>query len=198
VAQAVLDLVAEGDATLNMSEIATRAGVHRSTLHRRWPTRAALLEEALTLHTAGIEVPDSGSFADDIVVFARSLAGFFSDPVEVALNAALATHADRQVDAAHISYWLSLLPDLARPIEQAVERGELDADIDPLVLLSLLIGPLLVFTTLVHTTPEPGVVDQLALAVVRAGRATREVEARVLELIGRRPVASESTKRTGD
>jgi AcrR family transcriptional regulator len=187
VAQAVLDLFADGESGLNMSEIAARAGVHRSTLHRRWPTRAALIEEALTLHTSRIEIPDTGSFADDIVALARSLAGFFSDPVEVALNAALAIHADRQVDAAQIAYWISLLPDVARPIQQAIERGELQADMDPLVLLNLLIGPLLMYTALVHTTPEPWLVDQFALAVGRAGKATRQVEERVLELIGQRP-----------
>ena len=187
VAQAVLDQFAEGDSGLNVSEIAARAGVHRSTLHRRWPTRAALLEEALTLHTSRIEIPDTGGIADDIVALARGLAGFFGDPVEVALNAALVTHADRQVDAAQVAHWISLLPDLARPLRKAIERGELRADMDPLVLLNLLIGPLVMYTTLVHTTPEPWLVDQLALALVRAGKATPRVEERVLELIGRRP-----------
>ena len=188
VAQAVLDRFAEGDSQLNVSEIAARAGVHRSTLHRRWPTRSALLDEALTLHTSQIEIPDTGSFADDIVVLARSLADFFSDPVEVALNVAIATHTDPQIDADHVAYWIKLAPDLGQPFQHAIERGELQSDTDPFVLLSLLIGPLTMFTTLAHAPPEPWLVDQFALAVARAGNAPRRVEERLLKLITTRAV----------
>ena len=39
---------------------------------------------------------------------ARTLATFFSDPTEIALNIALATHVDREADNAHIQNWTAL------------------------------------------------------------------------------------------
>ncbi len=194
VARAVLDLLVEGNNEVNISEVAERAGVHRSTLHRRWPTRSALIDEALTLHVARIEVPDTGNFADDIVALARSLATFFSDPTEIALNLALATHADRETDNAHIQNWTALARDLMRPIERAIERGDVQADTNPVVLLNLLIGPLLTSPVFMQSIPEPWFVDELALAVVRAGNPSLQVHERILELIGQRRVMTGHTQ----
>jgi AcrR family transcriptional regulator len=184
----VLDLLAEGNSSFTLSEVAERSGVHRSTLHRRWPTRESLVEEALTLHTSAIEVPDLGAFADDMLALAHVLAEFFARPTEIAANRALAVHLDPEADRATINVWSSMTPELTRPFVRAIDRGEIAADTNPGVLLVLLTGPLVMCPVFMQAVPAPWYVDELALAVIRAAKPSPAVEARALELVGMRRV----------
>lgn len=181
VAQAVLDLLAEGRVVIGHSEVAERAEIHRSTLHRRWPTRASLVEEAMTLHTGHIEAPDSGDFAQDVFALARNLAAFFASPAEIAASKALIMHVDPEADQAQVGHWRTLSVELAAPFRRAIERGDIQADANPLVLLNILTGPLVIFPLFFGSAPEMRLVDEVALAVIRAAKATPEVERRALE-----------------
>jgi AcrR family transcriptional regulator len=187
VAQAVLDLLAEGNSALNPSDVADRAGVHRSTLHRRWPTREALVDEALNLYSSRLDVPDTGSFADDLIGLARALAAFFVDPSEIAGLRALAMRASPDPDPIS-EYWISWATELAAPFQRAIERGDIGAETNALVLLNLLIGPFVVCPVFMQGAPHPWFVDEIALAVILAAKPTPEVEARALELVGGRRV----------
>jgi AcrR family transcriptional regulator len=188
VAQAVLDLLAEGQVVLTHSEVAGRAGVNRSTVYRRWPTRSALIEEALTLHTARIDVPDTGNFAEDVFSLAGKLAAFFADPAEIATSKALVMHADPDADDAQIAHWLTLTTDLATPFRRAVDRGDVQADANPVALLYILLGPLVVFPLFLGNAPEPWFVDEVAFTVIRAAKPKPEIEQRAHELLGPRRV----------
>lgn len=57
----------DGYARLTMERVATESGVAKTTLYRRWPTKAALCME-LYLDVAGKElrVPDTGDLANDL------------------------------------------------------------------------------------------------------------------------------------
>jgi AcrR family transcriptional regulator len=188
VAQAVLDLFAEGNSNINVSEVAERSGVHRSTLHRRWPTRTSLIAEALALHTSEVEIPDTGDFASDVFALAHTLAAFFVDPTELAMTIAVATHTDPELDDLTVDQWSTLMTDLVVPVNRAVERGDVQADVNPLVLFSMLIGPLVICPVFMSGVPEPWFVDELALAVIRAANPAPHVEARALELAGQRRI----------
>ena len=94
VATAVLELLRAGDTELNPAVVAEVAGVGRSTVYRRWPTRSDLLREAHTEHTRDLRIPDTGSLTEDVHRLARMLAAFFSDPTEIAMSVAMAAHAD--------------------------------------------------------------------------------------------------------
>jgi AcrR family transcriptional regulator len=178
VARAVLDLFAAGELGFSVADVADRAQVHRSTVYRRWPTRSDLLAEALTEHTSRLAVPDTGTWAGDVHALAAELAAFFSDPVEVAMNAALAAATDLEVTTAVLAHWTPIVDELTTPIARAIERGEVGHGTDPQLVLQLLIGPLLLQTVVMRTTPDPGYVRDLADLVVRATRTPHDDVAR--------------------
>jgi IclR helix-turn-helix domain len=66
VAHAVLELLTTGDAELTVASIAAKAGVHRATVYRRWPTVGELLREALTVHTSALHIRDTGEWEWDV------------------------------------------------------------------------------------------------------------------------------------
>jgi AcrR family transcriptional regulator len=73
-----------------IESIAARAGVHKTTVYRRWGTKAELVTQALTA-TAGtmIEVPDTGDAASDLRALARSVQAVLASPQGAAVTRAL-------------------------------------------------------------------------------------------------------------
>jgi AcrR family transcriptional regulator len=163
VAGACLELLAEGQADFGPVEVARRSGVSRATIHRWWPTRADLLREALTLHTRSLVVPDTGSWAGDVAAFARNLAAFFADPVEVAQNTLMASGAHPDYTTAVLRHYAGIFDDWRAMLERARDRGELVADVDADAVLLTLTSPLLVVPLLyrrpVSERELAGVVD---------------------------------------
>jgi AcrR family transcriptional regulator len=168
VAQACLDLLAEGTADLGPVEVARRSGVSRATIHRWWPTRLDLLREALSLHTRALVAPDTGSWAGDLRAFAHLLAAFFSDPVEVGQNAVMASGAHPDYTAAVLEHYAPLFADWRAMLERARARGEVAEDVDADAVLLLLLSPLLLVPLLYHRRFRKGEVDHLVELTVRA------------------------------
>ncbi|TCO53627.1 TetR/AcrR family transcriptional regulator [Actinocrispum wychmicini] len=85
--RAVQDLVADGQPeALTLPAIAARAGVHPTTLYRRWGSLADLLGEVATSRFSGdVVVPDTGSLRGDLARWANDVATDLADPDVVAL-----------------------------------------------------------------------------------------------------------------
>jgi AcrR family transcriptional regulator len=84
--RAVGELVAEAQGELTLPVIATRAGVHPTTLYRRWGSLGDLLEEvAISRFSGDIVVPDTGSLRGDLERWAADVATDLNDPDSLAL-----------------------------------------------------------------------------------------------------------------
>jgi len=83
----VEELLAEGPAdALTMPVIAARAGVHPTTVYRRWPSLGDLLAEVATSRFSGdIVVPDTGTLRGDLERWVGDVAIDLADPDAVAL-----------------------------------------------------------------------------------------------------------------
>jgi AcrR family transcriptional regulator len=171
VAGAVLELYREGHIAFGVAEVAERSGVHRATVYRRWPTRALLLREALTLYTSHLTLPDSGSLRSDLRLIAEQLVVIFSDPLVMAMNGAIASGADPELAEVAVVHWTPVFDEMSRILERAVERGEAPSAVDPRILSYLLVSPLLVHTVLLHVSPSPQFVAQIADIVAASAPA---------------------------
>jgi len=85
--RAVEELLAEGPAdAVTMPVIAARAGVHPTTVYRRWPSLGDLLAEVATSRFSGdIVVPDTGTLRGDLERWVGDVATDLSDPDALAL-----------------------------------------------------------------------------------------------------------------
>jgi AcrR family transcriptional regulator len=73
---ATLELLGEaGYARLTMEQVAARARVGKASVYLRWPSKLALVAEAIRRGRPDLvpEVPDSGSLAGDMAVFLAGL-----------------------------------------------------------------------------------------------------------------------------
>lgn len=74
-------LVEEPGAELTLPAIATRAGVHPTTLYRRWGSVGELLTDVAASRAAGdIEVPDTGSLRGDLLRWTEHVLADVADP----------------------------------------------------------------------------------------------------------------------
>ncbi|MFD0396874.1 TetR-like C-terminal domain-containing protein [Kitasatospora sp. NPDC127121] len=85
--RAVQEVVAEGSPdVLTIPVVAARAGVHATTVYRRWRSVGELLADVATSRFTGdIVVPDTGSLRGDLERYAFDLAKDLGDPDTLAL-----------------------------------------------------------------------------------------------------------------
>ncbi|CAL9362996.1 putative HTH-type transcriptional regulator [Actinosynnema sp. ALI-1.44] len=133
---ATLDLLAEvGYDALTLDAVASRAGVSRPALYRRWPTKLHLVAHA-ALASVPMPDPDTGDVREDLVRMANALVDGLSWVV-------LAVHAEaRRVPGLVDGFLAERHAVVAEVVRRGVARGRLRADVDPELVCDLLFGPL--------------------------------------------------------
>ncbi len=155
---------------MTVASIAEKAGVHRATVYRRWPTVGDLLREALTVHTAALQIRDTGHWERDLHRLVDDLAEFFSDPAELAMNTAMAGRSDELLAEVLTEHWMPVIGEIESLVRNAIERNEITAATDPATIVQLIISPLLVQTIFLRTRPAKSFLRNLADTIIRATR----------------------------
>jgi AcrR family transcriptional regulator len=166
-------LVEKGYGRLSTEEVAERAGVHRSTVHRRFPTRAELVAQMMTsLAAERVPVPDTGRLEDDLLAFARAVRRATADPIAGALTrAVVAEGGDRtELGAASAAFWAQRWQAAGDIVRRAIARGELPETTDHRLLIELVVAPIQ-FRTFITADPVPDdLLTDIVTTVVRGAR----------------------------
>jgi AcrR family transcriptional regulator len=130
---------------LTMEGVAARAGVGKTTIYRRYPSRLDLLLAAADrLAQQKGPVPDTGTLRGDLLGLVRAyldmLTGTRAGRAIPAMVAATARNPELAI--AYRGFVAERRRESAATIERAVVRGELPADVDRHLMLDLLVAPL--------------------------------------------------------
>ena len=173
-AAALAELAEHGYAALSVDDVARRAGVHKTTVYRRWQTRENLVADALTEQmAAGITIPDTGNVETDLRELARAFVGWMTGPNGRAMLATiLSQDATRVPEIAEIKR--RLVDDRFRRAEpvvtRGIERGELPASTDPAEVIKMLIAPIYLRLLVTAEPIDETTADQAArVAFLAAG-----------------------------
>jgi AcrR family transcriptional regulator len=171
----VLDeLVEAGYVNLTYERVAARAGVHKATVYRRWPTKDQLVADALLAYAGqAVPMPDTGSVRQDLQTLAHAVIANITSPPGEELLRTLLSDAARitEITVAGRAFWNERFSLTAAIIRRGIDRGELPPDTDTDFLIEILIAPLylrLLVTGQPLTTEYADRVVDWAIASTRA------------------------------
>ena len=131
---------------MTIEEVATRAGVGKASVYRRWPNKAALAFDAFVDdYLAGVPTRHTGTLRGDLLAGARDWIRVVTrTPAGRTLAGLLAeTLSDPALAGAWRDVVLHQMRDNRRAIiTRAVARGEIPAGTDPDLILDLFYGAL--------------------------------------------------------
>lgn len=165
----------DGIGGLRYEQIATLAGVNKTSLYRNWPDRRALLADVLlSVGAEAAPLHDSGDIDADLVDFLEAFATAVSSPRGRALlNVVGAAYDDPDLRAVLDDAFARRLAMLCRRVEAAVERGQLPS-VDCHLLALMLTGPVYGLTSrgeYEFTRSDAERVTTIVLAGIRATAA---------------------------
>jgi AcrR family transcriptional regulator len=172
---ATAELLAQGgyDA-LELTDVARMAGVHPTTVYRRWTSKARLVGEALLEQGRPLSrTPDAGSLEGDLEQLLLEGSALLQTPPARALFEVLLAEsgsAPDEVREARDRFWRVHVEEARRLVDRARARGELPLDTKPETLIDLVIGPALVRLLLIGRSLER---DEARAIVARALKALR-------------------------
>jgi AcrR family transcriptional regulator len=183
-------LAAKGVSRMSMEHVAARAGVAKSTLYRRWPSKVELAVHAVAIQFDEIEVGDHGSLAADMRAGIEEAATLLRDPSTGGAYAALLAESARDPDGVGVQVRESLSTRLhalvATSVERAIRRGEIRPEMVDVDLLADVVVGSVMHRALVTGEPDAAFVDALIelladVAWARLHRAQKQAAAAVAE-----------------
>ena len=168
------ELAEHGYDQTTMESVALRAGVHKTTLYRRWRTKERLVAEALEATAeVRIEVPDTGDLELDLRTLARGVRAVLMSTVGSAAVRTLVSGAQSSPEVARVlrTFWAGRLTKVIPIVERAVADGRLPQGTDAIELMKYLAAPLFhrVLVTAEPVTQEDA--DRAAAVVLVAAQA---------------------------
>ena len=160
------ELVYRGYEGMSVESVAGRAGVHKTTIYRRWGSKERLVAEALEAAAESrIGAPDTGDVEGDLRALAHSIQATLSGREGVAAVHALVSGARASPEVRRIArrFWATRTDHVGA----IVERGQLRRGTRTAEVIEHLAAPLY-YRLLVRGEPPTEADADLAAAVVLA------------------------------
>jgi AcrR family transcriptional regulator len=174
-AAAIEELSVRDYADISVESIAARAGVHKTTVYRRWGSKVEIIRQALVgAASEHIHVPDTGSVDSDLLLLARAVQAVLSAPQGAAILTGLIVGGLASAELAGVmrQYWAVRLEAISVIVDRAVSRGELPAGTNPAALMRTLAAPLfyqLLVARAAVTEEDANLSTAATLAAAKAG-----------------------------
>jgi AcrR family transcriptional regulator len=174
--RAAAELLAAGDGTLiTVAAIAQRAGVGKQTIYRWWPSKSAVLLDAM-LHRADeiAPAPDTGELHTDLRTFLRSTFAAAPGNRSLLLGALREALSDAATMARLAAFTAARRNALAEILERALQRGQIHSLERPDTVIDQIFGLLWYRMIFAHRPLDEQAADDLAAALTTQLRNDQE------------------------
>lgn len=165
VLDATRDLICErGPNRVSINEIATAAGVGKQTIYRWWPSKTAVVIDALErMFESESPFPQTGSAYDDIRTQMRRVATVFASPTGSIIRELVAdSQGDPDIAEQFRSrFFTERRIRAAAAIQAGIDNGELRNDLDIETVIDVLYAPLWLRMLIEHQPLSPSAADRI-------------------------------------
>jgi AcrR family transcriptional regulator len=171
---ATTQLLAEvGYTALTIEGVATRAGVGKATVYRWWPSKGALVIEAMSTALDMVPVPESGDLRKDLLAVGKGIVQTLAHTPAGTVIPALAADIMHDPEMAEQFRNQMIRPRrsaVTQILRRAADRGELPADLDIDLLLDVYAGAVF-YRVLVSGEPVTDLLAEQLVSLLLDGRA---------------------------
>ena len=142
---AVVELARSGYVALRVEDVAERAGVNKTTVYRRWPTKGDLVAAAVRVVAGHHEpLPDTGSVRADLIeMLCRALAFVRTAEGRLITRLIVSEGEDPDVDRLGRTLRDGIMAQRSKLIVRAQERGEIPRELDARLIIDAIFAPAL-------------------------------------------------------
>jgi len=181
---ATTQLLAEvGYTALTIEGVATRAGVGKATVYRWWPSKGALVIEAMRSALDMIPVPETGDLRRDLLAIGNGIVQTLAHTPAGAVIPALAADLMRDPEMAEQFRNQVIRPRtsaITQVLRRAADRGELPSDLDIGLLLDVYAGAVF-YRVLVSGEPVTDLLAEQLVDLLLDGKTPVKPSAAVSE-----------------
>jgi len=188
--EAVLQLICSGNIEFNFLDVARLSGVHRVTIYRRWPDRKILIRNALARHQSVINVDYTGDFQEDLRRLAFAVRDFFANPREIAMVLVLASSKNQEFVREFLDVWQRVNDKEMALIANAKESGEIAVNVNPDIVLAMLVNPIMAEVLFERRVPADEYLDLLVAHIMQMCVPSKTPEALKMPAPGRKGASS--------
>jgi len=135
------ELARVGYAALRVEDVARAAGVNKTTVYRRWPTKMQLVTETLQRERERCVVaPNTGAVREDLRIMLRAFVEEGRTPLARAWLSEMGNTEVRTIMQGFRHHFES---EWVAVIARGMARGELPADTSPLLMIEILVAPIM-------------------------------------------------------
>lgn len=174
---------------LTFERVAARANVNKTTVYRRWETKADLVRAALTSVAQSLRIGETtGTLRGDLMRIGRTIRGFMeSFEGQCLMRVRLLEHPEPELASMAKELHARSHGDIASLGAAAVQRGELAADGDMSLLVEMLSGALQSRLMMRNESADDVVIARLVDVLLNgAPKPKRKAQRVVAERKGRR------------
>lgn len=158
---------------MEIPEVAERAGVNKTSIYRRWPSKSELvLDVALAKMRIDVPIFDTGCLQQDLTALLKAIATILEAPFARELLQVLMSRGahDATTQSLIAMFWKERFSASGQIVERAIQRQELPIGTDPQLFLEFAASPLY-FRWLVLAKPITDAdIAQIVLLVIRTFR----------------------------
>ncbi len=165
---ATLELLGERGYDFSVEDVAQRARVHKTTIYRRYESKATLVASAIeSLALSDVPLVVTGDPLSDLSTLAASVARFVGSPAGTRILRAVVAAAEDDDEVLSVTRrFLAGRFDVAlEVVTRAVARGQLRSGVDPLLVWGAIVNPLHVRALLGYPTSDETAHELVALVL---------------------------------
>jgi AcrR family transcriptional regulator len=189
------ELGEKGYEGFSMEAVARRSGVHKTTVYRRWPSREALVMDALDSRSdRHSPIAATGSLAADLRAFAEDVFAKLSSPHGKAMLKSLVAAVDQSPEILEKvqNFWRERLDAGAALVVKGIDKGDLPPDTNVDLVIEGLLAPIYLRVLLSAKSVDEAFLEQFIELLLdgarhRAASSESASEAETQRSVARRP-----------